>query len=88
MLQIIHSNGMIEPFVTKDKFPTLDELQTAVGGYIESVPTKDERMMMINEDGKMKKLTFNFAATKLASLFEGDFIVGNAIIGTSEEFGE
>ena len=61
---------------------TLDELQELVGGYIEllGVPSKD-RVLVVNEDGRLKGLPFNKNAT---DLYQRDTIVGDAVITMKE----
>ena len=64
---------------------SLEELQGFVGGYIEIVRTKDGKAMIINEEGKLKGLEANPAATKLVELFAGDYIAGPALVVEEEE---
>ena len=62
---------------------TLEELQRAVGGFIERVqmkPGNGHTTMYVNEDGKRLNLRRNVFASKLAVLFRSDFISGNAIL--------
>jgi hypothetical protein len=80
-MQLIKSDGSISEVKFKGKKPSLEEMQQAVGGYIEMIPTKDKRMMVINEEGKMKHLPLNSVATSMVTLFQGDFIVGDVLIG-------
>jgi len=47
---------------------SLKELQAIVEGYIEIIPTKDERIMVLNEEGKLLDLPRNEQATALAYL--------------------
>lgn len=47
---------------------TLAELQHIVEGYIEIVPTRDGRIMILNEEGKLLDLPRNEQATRLAAL--------------------
>lgn len=59
---------------------TLEEMQGVVGGYIEVVGTMDEsRVMVLNEEGKLKKLPLNSKATaiypNLADIIVGDVLV-------------
>ena len=46
----------------------LEELQAIVGGNIEIIPTKDGRIMVLNEEGKLLDLPRNEQATILANL--------------------
>jgi hypothetical protein len=64
-----------------DKF-TLDQLQKLVGGYIQVIELKDDRQMIINEEGKLMGLPYNDTATKIYNhhFGRGDYISGDAII--------
>lgn len=59
---------------------TLEALQNAVDGYIETVPIRfippDKAVMIVNEEGLLKGMTMN----RTASLYAGRFIVGNALV--------
>ena len=76
---------------------TLQELQTLVGGDIETVRTDlqlpeagrfDTLILVINEHGKHHDLPLNRWATALAVLGRGDHIVGDAVLCTPTELGE
>ena len=60
---------------------TLEALQSAVGGYIETVTFAEDCTLVVNEEGKLQGLLPNF-------LFCGDLIVGTALfVGVDgEEF--
>ena len=69
-----------------DKF-TLEELSAFVGGYIEIVFLPENRLMILNEEGKLNGLDINIKATqicKIATAANGgvfnDFIVGDVLI--------
>jgi Domain of unknown function (DUF3846) len=70
---------------------TLDELQAAVGGYIELLGLNDGRLLVLNEDGKRLRLPWNRQATILARrqgyLPPWDVIVGDVVVGTRAELG-
>lgn len=63
---------------------TLEELQDIVGGYIEILYFKDGRMMVLNEEGKLKELRINLEATRIARdnhlIFSWDYIVGTVLL--------
>lgn len=61
---------------------SLEDAQKMVGGWVEVVSLKDGKMMLVNEEGALKKLPFN----PLATLFAGQAILGNAIICEDCEF--
>lgn len=46
--------------VEKDLPNTLEALQEAVGGYIEVVPIFKDMVMIVNEEGKIRKMDYNF----------------------------
>lgn len=59
---------------------TLEALQNAVDGYIETVPIRfippDKAVMIVNEEGRLKGMTMN----RTASLYADRLIVGNALV--------
>lgn len=61
----------------------LHEIQAHVEGYIEIVYLTDDRIMVVNEEGKFGK-AYNDFATEVCNLHKaigrGDFICGNAVI--------
>lgn len=67
---------------------TLEELQEAVGGYIEMI-TVGEAYFVLNEEGKLNKLPLNNVATAMAlaydAIWEDDFIGGNVLICRKDE---
>jgi hypothetical protein len=89
---VIRTNGDVE---SKDitKQPSLEELQAAVGGYIEGVNiTKydgEDAVAFCNEEGKLKRLPMNQKATRAwrdALGFEpGDILVGDVAIVTGDD---
>ena len=58
------------------------ELQEIVGGYVEFIPLTEHRVMIVDEDGKVKGKPVNAKATKLLekSLIKLDVIVGDALV--------
>lgn len=82
MAKIIYPDGTTEtvsPANGKDF--SLRELQTIVEGFIEMVHLPD-KIMVINEEGKLDSLPYNTKATELyrQSFKTADYIVGNALI--------
>jgi len=58
---------------------TLDEMQSAVGGYVEMVVLRDGTIMLMDEDGRSKNLPVNRAASYLAQrIVVGTVIIANA----------
>jgi hypothetical protein len=76
MAEVIKTTGeriIVAPKSGKKKF-TLEELQGYVGGYIEAVYLPKRRVMVVNEEGKLRGLPFNQIAT--AMVMEAGQIVG------------
>jgi hypothetical protein len=66
MATLIKSNGEETNILPQNKTDfKLDELQNYVGGLIETVRTKDNKIMVINEEGKINELPMNEKATEL-----------------------
>ena len=62
---------------------SLKELRGFIGGHIEIVPLTKNRLMIVDEEGKLKGLPLNPMATKIydeESFCVADIIVGNALI--------
>lgn len=69
----------------------LEAYQEVVGGWIETVPFKENVAPYFNEEGKVMGLPENVRATALLrnSIMPGDYIAGNCIIvGFDPETGE
>lgn len=62
----------------------LEEAQRHVEGYIQVVQLNQDQIMIVNENGKIEELRYNFIATGIAEMFHalwtGDYICGNAIV--------
>ena len=80
--------GFIEVKPKGEKF-TLAELQQLVGGNIQIVYMEDDdnRVMVVNEDGLIKRLPFNESASWLLGMYVGErgrnnpaLIRGNVLI--------
>tara|TARA_R100001244_G_scaffold126119_1_gene96436 strand:+ start:364 stop:633 length:270 start_codon:yes stop_codon:yes gene_type:complete len=79
--EIIKANGdreFTEPENQRDF--KLGELQEIVGGYIEITETNDNRLMIISEEGKLRKLPTNGLATALYKYGKKDVIVGDVVV--------
>ena len=88
MAQIIKSNGQIveaEPKNGKDF--KLRELQKIVDGYIEIVWLPNDKIMVVNEDGKLRGLETNVEATRIYYNAFGyqDIIVGDVLLCDSNQ---
>jgi hypothetical protein len=63
---VIKSNGTTQDVELSDNTgERLNELQTLVGGYIEELTATENRLLVVNEDGKELGLPVNQAATEL-----------------------
>ena len=84
--EIIRVDGTREEFLPADgRHYTLEELQKAIGGgYIEVVHTKDGRLMVIDEEGKLKGFPVNHVATALYRYGSQDPIVGDVLVCDDE----
>lgn len=87
MATFIKSTGeelIVSP--AKGKYFTLKELQSYVGGYIETLPVATSQLMVVNEEGKLLNLPTNKRATEIA--IENcviDVIVGDVLICLTNE---
>ena len=78
MKAVIITPEEVKPFVFKGKEPSLNEMQEAVGGLIEVVPTfNPDKIMIVNEEGLFKDFEINEKATSISRI--GVPIMGNAI---------
>ena len=82
---------MTEQFPANGKKFTLEEMQKAVGGYIEFLELPDGSALVCNEDG-LGSLPYNLLATLWARTVPGleisGYIVGDVLHLTAEEFGQ
>jgi len=86
MATLLKANGEETNVLPKNKTDfKLDELQNFVGGLIETVRTKDNKIMVINEEGKINDLPLNEKATELYIYSESDFILGDVLICNENE---
>lgn len=79
--KLITTEGIVKDLQFSKKMVTLKEMQDCVGGYIEFVWLKDNKILVVNEDGKIAGLPDNLTATKLIrEQGISDHIVGNALL--------
>ena len=89
MAEIIATNGSrrnVQPANGTNFTP--EELQTIVGGYIELVELNEKTTMVVNEEGKLIPLSFNFEASRIFSTHHPaskDFIVGDVLVCKTEQ---
>jgi hypothetical protein len=80
-MQLLKTDGTTQEYDDN----TLEGMQAAVGGYIQIVNTKDGKLMVMNEEGKLEGLEFNETATEMVELFPGDYVAGNVLIAEQNE---
>lgn len=77
------SGGKSEITPRNNKAFELEEAQALVGGYIQIIHVGDEKVMVFDEEGKLKGKPVNQMATIVAkmhrAIFPTDFIVGDVI---------
>ena len=80
--EIIRVDGTREPYPPKNgRDYKLPELQKAIGGgFIQVVKTLDGRIMVLDEEGKLKGFPVNPAATALYVHGLLDPIVGDVLV--------
>jgi len=75
-MDIIKTDGTIETEEREEPF-TLNELQKIINGYIEIIKMHDGRIMVVDEEGLIKKLPYNEEAT---SMIQTATIYGDALV--------
>lgn len=74
--RLLINGGLIEMKPKSGTFFSLEELQMAVGGYIELIRIDGDRLMIVDEDGIARKKVLNPAATRLAQRpIRGDVMI-------------
>jgi hypothetical protein len=95
-LTTINTDGSIEER-EQTKCPDIEQLQEAVGGYVESVPYWQKHdgkraWVICNEEGKLHGLPVNCTATLMwhdaQKLVRADVLVGNIVIVACDTEGE
>lgn len=80
---IYRSSDQVERIAPKNgKYYQLDELQEIVGGNIEIISGRDGKMIVVDEEGKLKRKDLNERATQWyhVNVYRGDYIVGDALL--------
>lgn len=82
MAQHILTTGEVQEIKPQNgAFFKLHELNEFVGGYIELVYLSDNRLMVVNEEGKLMGLPVNIKATREVVMSGiNDVIVGDVLI--------
>lgn len=76
MARLIKVDGTIEKLKPAGKYLSLQELQKAVDGYIETVTVDKENLLIVNEEGRLKQLPVN----EIASSMVLQMIVGDVVL--------
>jgi hypothetical protein len=83
MATLIRANGNVEPILPANGTHfNLTELQTLVGGYIEIAECNDGKLIVLDEEGKLKRKPFNLVGTALYKYGGHDPIVGDIVVAT------
>lgn len=84
MATVIKTDGSEEALVGEKagQVLSLDQMQTAVGGCVEKVVI-GSRLMLVDEDGKIKGKTIN----ETASYMVGQVVVGDVVVAEPWELG-
>lgn len=88
MAKLYCVDGTIEEVSPKNGTDfSLEELNGFVEGWIETLYLGNDKIMVINEEGKLEGLDYNPIATRIfrESYGDSDYIVGNALVCSSEE---
>ena len=82
MARLIKTDRTVTEVFPKDgKEFTVDELMEYVGGFFECVRNRDNKVMFVNEYGKIEKLPYNELATdELHPMFFGEMLVGDVLV--------
>ena len=85
--EIIKTNSTsIRVSPKNDRDFKLKELREMIGcDYIQIVETNDKRLMIVDEDGKLRNKEFNERATKLYKHGDSDIIVGDVVVINKDE---
>lgn len=80
--KLLHPDGRVEEYPPTGETYTLEEMQSAVGGYIEIVRLKHGILMVVNEEGKLQQLPHNEIATGIwqSAGLPRDWIAGPALV--------
>lgn len=83
MAEIVRMTGEYEPLTLPENTDgRLEVLQGIVGGFIEIVPLRGGKLMVIDEEGKLKGKKVNREATLLYGLTT---IVGDVVVVSKDE---
>jgi hypothetical protein len=82
MATIIKQSGSMLPFPLKSGKAVLEDMQEAVGGYIQIIQLQNGQWLVMDEEAKFKPHEANLIATQMAlpMLMEGDYIAGDVVL--------
>jgi hypothetical protein len=75
-ITVLKTDNTQEDITVKEE-GLLETLQGIVGGYIEVIRLDPDSIMVVNEEGWLKKLPLNFKASKQLG---GHIILGNVVV--------
>ena len=83
MATIVHADGS-EEYLDDC---SLASLQSVVGGFIQIVSTVDGKLVVLDEEGKLKSKALNLRATEMLKgrISDTDYIVGDVVVATTDE---
>jgi len=76
----IKANGFVQQKEFSNEKINLKELQDCVGGYIEFVYLPENKVLVVNEEGKLNQLPLNGIATMKYWSEIQDILVGDVLI--------
>jgi hypothetical protein len=83
MTTIYRADGSQELATPKNRKDfSLEELQKIVGGYTKAIYLADDKIMVVNQDGKVENLGLNVRATEIIrkNFDTKDWIVGDVLV--------
>lgn len=90
MAHYVTTDGDVKTVTPKNgKTFDLEEMQGYVGGLIEMIYLTADKIMIINEEGKLCNLDLNILATRVAyqhqAIWQNDYVVGNVLVCDDSE---
>lgn len=82
-LAVLNLDGRVSYVEITNKEMLLATLQSIVGGYIEVLTLTEDKVLIMNEDGKLEGLPVNKTATgllRIAYRGSNDMIAGTAVL--------
>ena len=79
--KLYKTDGTVINILPKDTYFSLLELTEFVGGRIE-ILSDSNIIVVLNEEGKIKKLPINIVATEICKdmLFSADYLAGDVVV--------